>query len=76
MAAKFRLNPEADSQLGDILEFIAHQSESGAIRVRHAVYDALTKLAGVRIALEPRVQASGPTPRLHDCKPWHRGNQE
>jgi toxin ParE1/3/4 len=45
MAAKFRLTPEADSQLGDILEFIAHESETGAMRVRHAVYDALEQLA-------------------------------
>ena len=47
MAAKFRLTPEADSQLGDILEFVAHESETGAMRVRHVVYDALTKLAGM-----------------------------
>ena len=47
MAAKFRLTPEADSQLGDILEFIAPESETGAMRVRHAVYDALVKLAGM-----------------------------
>jgi plasmid stabilization system protein ParE len=44
MAGKFRLTPEADSQLGHILEFIAHESESGAMRVRHAVYDALEQL--------------------------------
>jgi hypothetical protein len=38
MAGQFRLTPEADSQLGDILEFIAHESETGATRVRHAVH--------------------------------------
>jgi toxin ParE1/3/4 len=45
MAATFRLTPEAEAQLGDILEFIASESESGAMRVRHAVYDALQQLA-------------------------------
>lgn len=43
--APFRLTLEADSQLGEILEFIAQDSEAAAVRVRHALYEALAMLA-------------------------------
>ena len=45
MDASFRLTPEAESQLGDILEFIAEDNEAAAIRVRNALYQALAMLA-------------------------------
>jgi len=45
MAARFRLTPNAESQLGDILEFIATDSESAAVRVRDAMYEAFGLLA-------------------------------
>ena len=45
MAARFRLSSEAESQLGDILEFIATDSESAAVRVRDAMYEAFSLLA-------------------------------
>lgn len=45
MGASFRLTPEADSQLGEILEFIAEDNEEAAVRVRNALYEALDMLA-------------------------------
>lgn len=45
MAARFRLTPDAESQLGDILEFIATDSEAAAVGVRDAIYKACDLLA-------------------------------
>lgn len=45
MAAQFRLSPGAESQIGDIVEFIAAESEAAAVRVRDALYDAFQQLA-------------------------------
>lgn len=45
MAARFRLTPDAEEQIGDIVEFIAADSEDAAIRVRNALYSAFELLA-------------------------------
>jgi plasmid stabilization system protein ParE len=45
MDARFRLTPGAESQLGEIVEFIAADSEAAALRVRDALYEAFTLLA-------------------------------
>ena len=43
--ARFRLTPEAETQIGDIVEFIAAERENAALRVRDALYDAFELLA-------------------------------
>ena len=45
MAARFQLTPAAEDQIGDIVEFIAQDSEDAAVRVRNALYAAFELLA-------------------------------
>jgi len=45
MPARFLLSPEAETQVGDIVEFIATDNEAAAIRVRDAIYAACQLLA-------------------------------
>lgn len=45
MATRFRLTPDAEAQIGDIVEYIAADSEDAAIRVRNALYSAFEQLA-------------------------------
>ena len=45
MAAPFRLVPAAEEQVGDVVAFIAADSEEAAVRVRHAFYSAFELLA-------------------------------
>jgi plasmid stabilization system protein ParE len=45
MAARFRLSPAAETQIGDIVEYIAADSEDAAVRVRDALYSAFEQLA-------------------------------
>jgi plasmid stabilization system protein ParE len=45
MTARFAFAEEAETQLLEILGFLADESESAAVRVRHAIYDAVGKLA-------------------------------
>lgn len=43
--ARFRLTREAETQVGDIVEFIATERENAALRLRDALYDAFELLA-------------------------------
>lgn len=45
MAARFQLTETAEDQIGDIVEFIAQDSEEAAVRVRNALYAAFELLA-------------------------------
>ena len=45
MAARFRLTPQAEYQLKEILEFVAADSEAAAVRVRETLYGAIVRLA-------------------------------
>jgi plasmid stabilization system protein ParE len=45
MAARFVFTEEAEGQLLEILGFLASESESAAVRVSDAIYDAVGKLA-------------------------------
>ena len=45
MASRFIFTEEAETQLLEILDHLADESESAAVRVRDAVYDAVGKLA-------------------------------
>lgn len=45
MAAPFRLAPGAEEQVGDIVAFIAADSEEAAVRVRNAFHSAFGLLA-------------------------------
>lgn len=45
MAARFVFTEEAEGQLLEILGFLASESESAAVRVSDAIYDAIAKLA-------------------------------
>jgi plasmid stabilization system protein ParE len=45
MASRFIFTEEAETQLLEILDYLADESESAAVRVRDAVYDAVGKLA-------------------------------
>ena len=45
MASRFIFTEEAETQLLEILDHLADDSESAAVRVRDAVYDAVGKLA-------------------------------
>jgi plasmid stabilization system protein ParE len=42
---KWRETEDAEIQLLEILDYVADESESAAIRVRDAIYDAVGKLA-------------------------------
>lgn len=45
MASRFVFTEEAETQLLEILDHLADESESVAVRVRDAIYDAVGKLA-------------------------------
>lgn len=45
MAARFVFAEEAELQLLEILDYVANESESAAVRVRDAIYDAVALLA-------------------------------
>jgi plasmid stabilization system protein ParE len=45
MAARFVFTEAAETQLLEILDYLADESESAAFRVRTAIYDAIIKLA-------------------------------
>lgn len=45
MAPRFVFTEDAEIQLLEILDYLADESESAAIRVRDAIYDAVGKLA-------------------------------
>lgn len=45
MATRFIFTEEAETQLLEILDHLAGESETAAVRVRHAIYDAVQKLA-------------------------------
>lgn len=45
MAARFRLTPAAEAEIGDIVDYIAADSEGAAVRVRNALYSAFEQLA-------------------------------
>lgn len=45
MASRFIFTEEAETQLLEILDHLADESEAAAVRVRHALYDAAGKLA-------------------------------
>lgn len=45
MSTRFVFTEEAEGQLLEILDFLADESESAAVRVGDAIYDALGKLA-------------------------------
>jgi plasmid stabilization system protein ParE len=45
MTPRFVFTEEAETQLLEILEYLAGESESAAVRVRDAIYDAAGKLA-------------------------------
>jgi plasmid stabilization system protein ParE len=45
MVSRFIFTEEAETQLLEILDHLADESESAAVRVRDAVYDAVGKLA-------------------------------
>jgi plasmid stabilization system protein ParE len=45
MASRFIFTEEAETELLEILEILDHPSESAAVRVRDAVYDAVGRLA-------------------------------
>ncbi len=45
MASRFIFTEEAETQLLEILDFLADESETAAARVRDAIYDAVGKLA-------------------------------
>lgn len=45
MASRFVLTEVAETQLLEILDYVADESEFAAVRVRNAIYDAIGKLA-------------------------------
>jgi len=45
MGPPFTFTEEAETQLLQILDYLAAESELAALRVRDAIYDAVTKLA-------------------------------
>lgn len=45
MAARFVFTEQAETQLLEILDYLADESESAAVRVRDAIYGAIRKLA-------------------------------
>ena len=45
MTARFAFTEEAETQILEIVDYLAGESESAAIRVRDAIYDAVGKLA-------------------------------
>lgn len=53
MTSRFVFTEEAETQLLEILDYLADESESAAVRVRDAIYDAL------RSSLTSRASATG-----------------
>ena len=47
MAAPFVFTEEAETQLVEILDYLAGESETAAARVREAIYDAVRKVAAM-----------------------------
>jgi plasmid stabilization system protein ParE len=45
MARRFVLTEEAETHLLEILDHVATKSETGAVRVRDAIYEAIERLA-------------------------------
>jgi plasmid stabilization system protein ParE len=45
MASRFIFTEEAQAQLLEILDYLTDESESAAVRVRQAIYDAIATLA-------------------------------
>lgn len=45
MTSRFIFTEEAETQLLEILDYLADESESAAVRVRDAIYEAVGKLA-------------------------------
>ena len=45
MTSRFIFTEAAETQLLEILDYLADDSESAAVRVRHAIYDGVWKLA-------------------------------
>jgi toxin ParE1/3/4 len=45
MTSRFIFTEEAERQLLEILEYVADENESAAVRVRQAIHDAVEKLA-------------------------------
>ena len=47
MSATFVFTEEAENQLLDIIDHISAESEDAAVRVRQAIHDAASRLAGM-----------------------------
>lgn len=47
MSAPFVFTEEAGNQLLDIIDHISAESEDAAVRVRQAIHDAASRLAGM-----------------------------
>jgi plasmid stabilization system protein ParE len=45
MSPRFIFTEEAETQLLDILGYLAAENEAAAVRVRNAIYDAVSTLA-------------------------------
>jgi plasmid stabilization system protein ParE len=45
MSAPFRLTPDAERQLAEILDYVAADNEGAARRVKDALYSAMNRLA-------------------------------
>jgi plasmid stabilization system protein ParE len=45
MTSRFVFTEEAETEILEIVDYLAGESESAAIRVRDAIYDAVGKLA-------------------------------
>lgn len=45
MATRFVFTEDAETELLEILGYLADESESAAVRVRDAIYDAIEKIA-------------------------------
>jgi plasmid stabilization system protein ParE len=45
MASRFVFTKQAETQFLEILDYLANESESAAVRVRQEIYEALGKLA-------------------------------
>ncbi len=48
MSAAFVFTEEAENQFFDIIDHISAESEDAAVRVRHAIHDAASRLARCR----------------------------
>jgi plasmid stabilization system protein ParE len=66
MAARFVFSQEAEAQLLEILDYLANESESAAVRVRDALYDAVGLLAESPGIGHTRERPDGPTAQVLD----------